>query len=295
MKKLLLLTFVLIGFANWASDISPLCGTWKANRNASEDHTDVLFIYEVCGATVRGFTYDQDKNGGFCLYRFQGTYDESKKKLRAECTEEIKIKNHVPTFYLLNFQKGIIKKRLKGKKTTQKTYLAWASDNINYRKKDIDDFSKFTGGVYLKKALEEKYQCGCIDVEEEEEEVEEVQEEIVEDKRVDDRQNKNLKTFETKIKSVKIKLKDGNKIDGDKVSIFLNGRLIYGGVRVGRFKKKLKFDLPSGKSHEITFVADNLGSVPPNTADIEVIIGKARYELSLNCDMNTNNVIRINN
>lgn len=278
-----------------AGDISPLCGIWEAKRTKPQKYTDVIYIYEVCGSTVRGFTYDEDEKGGFCLYRIQGTYDFAKKKLRAECTEEMKIKNHVPTFYELSYKGSIFGKRLKGKKTIRKTYLAWTNPNINYKKKKaLGHWSNYIGGAYLKKALEEKYRCGCIDVEEEEEKEE--KEEIVQDERVKDRYNKNIKTVETTSRSVKIKLKDGNKIDGDKISIFLNGKRIYSGVEVGRFTKTLKFDLPAGvKENEITFVADNLGGVPPNTAEIKVIAGKATYELSLNCDMNTNNVITIKN
>lgn len=292
MKKLLLIFVVFINSLAQAGDISPLCGIWEAKRTKPQKYTDVIYIYEVCGTRVSGYTYDHDAKGGFCLYRFSGKYDYDKKKLRADCTEEIKIRNHVPTFYDLDFKKGFGKK-LSGKKAIRKTSLAWTKTNIHYKKKkEIKDFTNYTGGRYLKKALEHKYGCGCVDEDEEEEEIEE----IAEDERVKNRYNKDIKTVETSVTSIKVKLKDGNKVDGDKVSIFLNGKKIYSGVEVKRFNKTLKFDLPPGRRvHEITFVADNLGGVPPNTADIKVIAGKATYNLSMNCDLNTNNVIKIKN
>lgn len=291
MKKALILCILLSCSHAFSSSISPLCGIWKANRNKPQKYTDILYIYQVCGTAIKGFTYDEDENGGYCLYRISGTYNTQTKTIDAHCISQIITQNHVPTFYKLKYKTSLFGKRLKGKKTIRKNYLSWVNDNITYKKKKkLKHPSLYKGGYYLKKALEEKLGCGCIKEKEEKQK----QEETVRDNRDKERVNKNIKTITSTSSTIKIKLKDGNKVDGDKVSIFLNGTRIYSQVEVKRFYRTLTLNLPDNKKeHKVTFVADNLGNSPPNTANIKIKTGKVSYQLTLNCDLNTNNVILI--
>ena len=43
----------------------------------------------------------------------------------------------------------------------------------------------------------------------------------------------------------------------------------------------------------ITFIADNLGTIPPNTSVLEIIDGKKRKSFYIETDMNKNNQIKI--
>ncbi|MDX2173435.1 MAG: carbohydrate binding domain-containing protein [Bacteroidota bacterium] len=69
--------------------------------------------------------------------------------------------------------------------------------------------------------------------------------------------------------TVKLQVWDKNTVDGDMVSIFLNGVLIADSVDVVSSRKEYLLNLQAG-SNLIVMQAINLGSVPPNTATIGI-------------------------
>lgn len=80
--------------------------------------------------------------------------------------------------------------------------------------------------------------------------------------------------------SLKVTLYDNGEIDNDTISLFYNRKLV-------TFKKLLSdkpltFTLPLDTAvNEISMYAENLGSIPPNTALCIVYAGQQRFELSL--------------
>lgn len=93
-------------------------------------------------------------------------------------------------------------------------------------------------------------------------------------------------------KILNLKLYDNGEIDGDSVSVFYNGQLLVSKQRLT--DKALEINIPIDptiKEHKITLFADNLGSIPPNTALIVVTSGKNRYELRSKADLNENAVL----
>lgn len=81
--------------------------------------------------------------------------------------------------------------------------------------------------------------------------------------------------------SVKLELYDNGQIDGDTISIFLNQQLIL--YKKGLTTKPISLSLPviPAKDYEMIMYAENLGSIPPNTALMVVTAGKKRYEIYL--------------
>jgi hypothetical protein len=69
--------------------------------------------------------------------------------------------------------------------------------------------------------------------------------------------------------TVKLQVWDKNTVDGDMVSIYLNGVLIADSVDVVSSRKEYVLSLQAG-SNLIVMEAINLGSVPPNTATIGI-------------------------
>ena len=69
--------------------------------------------------------------------------------------------------------------------------------------------------------------------------------------------------------AVKLQVWDKNTVDGDMVSIYLNGQLLEDSVMVTSTKKELVLYLQAG-SNLIVMQAINLGSIPPNTATIGI-------------------------
>ncbi len=94
--------------------------------------------------------------------------------------------------------------------------------------------------------------------------------------------------------SIKVDFYDNGEIDGDSISVFLNDKLIaFNRILT---TKSVHFDIPLDPTrdiNEITMFADNLGSIPPNTALMLVNDGKKRYEIRLTSNLEKSATIRI--
>lgn len=86
--------------------------------------------------------------------------------------------------------------------------------------------------------------------------------------------------------TLKVDFYDNGEIDGDSISVFLNDKLIaFNRILTTR---SVHFDIPLDSTkevNEITMFADNLGSIPPNTALMIVNDGKKRYEVRLTSNL----------
>ena len=80
--------------------------------------------------------------------------------------------------------------------------------------------------------------------------------------------------------------------DGDSVSVNVNGSWIAKGFPVKTRPQFITVKLKPG-ANTITFSADNLGSIPPNTSIIEIIDGKKRKSFSLETILGENNLIKV--
>lgn len=86
-----------------------------------------------------------------------------------------------------------------------------------------------------------------------------------------------------------INLYDDKKIDGDTISVYDNGRLIFD--RVGLSKQAISKKLVLNKmkpQHELIVVAETLGDLPPNTALLEVVTPQKRLKFYIHSDMESN-------
>ncbi len=95
-----------------------------------------------------------------------------------------------------------------------------------------------------------------------------------------ERENPVVKKIDAPEGKLLIELYDNGEIDGDTVSIYHNNQLIIS--RAGLSAKPITFyiDLDDmNNHHEITMVADNLGSIPPNTSLMIVTAKDKRYEI----------------
>ena len=107
------------------------------------------------------------------------------------------------------------------------------------------------------------------------------------------RNNKLLKTVEIENETFKVDLYDNGEIDGDSISLFFNGKLILSHQRLT--DKAISLTLNVDKSryvNELVMYAENLGTIPPNTALMIVTDGKNRYEVFISSDLEQSGVIR---
>jgi hypothetical protein len=94
--------------------------------------------------------------------------------------------------------------------------------------------------------------------------------------------NELVKQIETGAGEIRIDLYDNGEIDNDTVSIFHNNELIVSRARLS--DKAITFRIPISAAqprHEVIMVAENLGSIPPNTSLMVVTAGTARYEVRI--------------
>lgn len=94
--------------------------------------------------------------------------------------------------------------------------------------------------------------------------------------------------------SLKIDFYDNGEIDGDSISIFYNDKLIaFNRILT---TKSVHIDLvldPEKEINEITMFADNLGTIPPNTALMIISDTKRRYEVRLTSNLERSATVRI--
>jgi hypothetical protein len=91
--------------------------------------------------------------------------------------------------------------------------------------------------------------------------------------------------------SVLIEYYDRDQVDGDTISIYLNGVLVVEKQRVDKSKKTIRLPLQKDKDNFVTLFAENLGKVPPNTATVRIFADGKKYELNINSDFVQNGTI----
>jgi hypothetical protein len=103
------------------------------------------------------------------------------------------------------------------------------------------------------------------------------------------RENALAKRIETDAGEIKIDVYDNGEIDGDSVTIYHNNALVKSHMRLSN--KPISFNItvdPSQPHHEIIMVADNLGSIPPNTSMMIVTTPGNRYQVFISSDEQKN-------
>jgi hypothetical protein len=107
------------------------------------------------------------------------------------------------------------------------------------------------------------------------------------------RNNKLLKSIEVENTTIKIDLYDNGEVDGDSISLFLNGQLLVSKKKLSEKPITLNIKLDKEvEEYDLEMYAENLGSIPPNTAVMIVTDGKKRYEVRMTSDLDNSGVIR---
>ena len=95
--------------------------------------------------------------------------------------------------------------------------------------------------------------------------------------------------------TIRVALYDNGEIDGDSVSLFINGRLLVQHVRLTADAKVLLIPIDKSLSvNRLVLFAENLGKLPPNTALMEVTIHGKTYNLFLSTDYRKNASVEFN-
>lgn len=98
--------------------------------------------------------------------------------------------------------------------------------------------------------------------------------------------------IDTKSEQITLALWDDAVEDGDSISLNINGKWLVQGFAVRKQTQFLNVTLEPGPN-QIIFIADNLGSISPNTSVLEIIDGKRRKSFKIDTNLNQNNLITI--
>ena len=108
-----------------------------------------------------------------------------------------------------------------------------------------------------------------------------------------DRKNELAKLITVNNSEIEISLYDNGEIDGDTVSIYLDGKLILANKGLSNVPIKYKLVLDeSNPEHTLVMVAENMGSIPPNTSLMLIQDGDKRYQVSIVSTEQKNAMVR---
>jgi hypothetical protein len=94
------------------------------------------------------------------------------------------------------------------------------------------------------------------------------------------RTNSLIKQLETEAGEIRLDLYDNGEIDGDTVSIYHNNVLLVSHARLSQKPITFRIDVNTANPyHELIMVAENLGSIPPNTSVMIITAGSKRYKV----------------
>jgi hypothetical protein len=93
---------------------------------------------------------------------------------------------------------------------------------------------------------------------------------------------------------VKIEIYDNGVIDNDSISLFFNNKLVLPKTMLSHEPITLTLPLDALREYnELSMFAENMGTIPPNTAIMILYDGKVRHEIGLSSDLEKSATIRL--
>ena len=94
--------------------------------------------------------------------------------------------------------------------------------------------------------------------------------------------------------SIELKFYDNAEIDGDSIAVFLNGRLLKEHILLAEQAYVMKIAVNDLQSdNELVMVAENLGTIPPNTSLMVAVVEDKRYEAHLQSTEGSSALVRL--
>ena len=94
--------------------------------------------------------------------------------------------------------------------------------------------------------------------------------------------------------SIELRFYDNAEIDGDSIAVFLNGHLLKEHILLAEQAYIMKLAVSDLQpDNELVMVAENLGTIPPNTSLMVAVVGDKKYEAHLESTMGTSALVRL--
>jgi hypothetical protein len=93
--------------------------------------------------------------------------------------------------------------------------------------------------------------------------------------------------------SIELRFYDNAVVDGDSIAVFLNDKMLFEHVRLNNKPYSMTISVNDlSEDNEMVMVAENLGTIPPNTSLMVAIVDGKRYEARLESTENSSALIR---
>jgi len=106
------------------------------------------------------------------------------------------------------------------------------------------------------------------------------------------RKNVVQKNIAVKAADIKIELYDNGDVDGDEVTVYFNGNVVSSKQKLTEKPITINLKAIKNATNELVMYAENLGTIPPNTALMKVYCDGQVYEVRMESDEKKNGVIR---
>ncbi|MFN5937619.1 MAG: hypothetical protein ACK43L_06185 [Sphingobacteriales bacterium] len=296
-----------------------LSGQWTGGFTSSGDpyggKTDYVLELEIKEKAVSGYSYTYFNAGRkryFTICRLTGSYDKRSKSLIVKEVEKVKgntpldfkdcFQTHSLTFFrsegremLAGKWKPATDKDNCGNGKTElerKALVKVIPQNGNATAKVNKPYPKVGKKNEMVKSATSPSITTKEDTSNKHLSRNKVEKNPTSDERITKREKQIYKTLEVTTNSCRIELYDNGQIDGDSVSLYLNEKLFLAKQRLSKTPIVIKLDFEPGEEKEVLLIADNLGTIPPNTALMVIIIGDKKEEINLSTSEKTNFAIK---
>ncbi len=306
MSKLILFFIYLLPLYASAQNLT---GTWIGDEGKG---TFLKLVIVHIGDSCYGYTYDEG-GGGYCRATFAGAYQGKNKLLRgrglvlSEATAD-----HELAAYKLNYSRRAGEDYLTGSVTGQSFLsgllsIGSLSAATLKRVTEVVDSTPYIMSTIRR--LEDKIIDGSLVRPADPIIAKTVLPPITttsadtiksrpmpisvnEDKAA--RKTKIIDSITTSADTLQMTLFDNGVMDHDTVTVFFDNTIILNQTLITVQGKTIVIPVPKdGQSHQITLFANNLGTIPPNTAFLVIYAGTQRHELRAAFDLQTNAAIMV--
>jgi hypothetical protein len=286
--------FFLLFINTYTAFSQEIAGKWQGSFSGAGNNKFKLELQLVnSGSTVNGIAVSTQSSDFFGKAAVTGTWNEALQNLviKEETMEEVKIKgggqDACRMTYDLIYKKVKNKEYLEGTFTTSgmKDGTECGSGKVKLERPAAKDTTPKPVVVKKEKVVKEKPKKEEPVAKVTKEKQTPIQMPVVIPKPLDplkERTNELFETITTSAQEVTIDFYDNGEIDGDTISVYDNGLLRTSGKGLSTQAISLKLSFENNVTqHEIVMVAENLGSIPPNTALMIVQAGTERYNVRL--------------
>lgn len=302
MKKILLLATIVISLSSSSQSVF---GYWYGSANVNVTASANNYLVELILQPEKGYVK------GVLNYYFKNTFRSLQVKGNYNAsTREVNLYNVPVTYFgsglnmevdcIMNFR-AIMRVAKVGSSLTGK--FVGLPDNryvcadINFNLALNADYSKKDSVLKAIREYKENYQVWKPSLQDTFTAVTVIQRPVVNyfvENQFKERQNIVSDEIEVDADALKVDFYDNGEVDGDSISVFFNNKLLVSAQKLSERSIHFDLTLDSGRQiNELSMFADNLGSIPPNTALMIVDDGKKKHEIRLTSSLQKNGTVRI--